>query len=247
MVFNGINFRGAQLASDDNMLPDSQKRLCAGDHGDRPRHGAGVNQAKRLPNLPEHSAAGTIYHRRSLRRGQWRRSAGHDQRSGWLPPGLQRALRNDAGSQREGHTRFALTAGSTRSGNSQQETPDFFHGTVTHGLPAGWTLYRGTQLADRYRAFNLGVGKNMGYFGALSLDITQANATLADDSEKSGAVGAFSHNKSLNDTGTNLQLAGYRYSTRWHYNFADTTYRRMSGYSVETQDGVIQVKPKFTD
>ncbi len=32
----------------------------------------------------------------------------------------------------------------------------------------------------------------MGYFGALSLDITQANATLADDSEHQGAVGAFS-------------------------------------------------------
>ncbi len=26
-VFDGINFRGAQLASDDNMLPDSQKGL----------------------------------------------------------------------------------------------------------------------------------------------------------------------------------------------------------------------------
>ncbi|STV03295.1 outer membrane protein for export and assembly of type 1 fimbriae [Klebsiella pneumoniae] len=76
--------------------------------------------------------------------------------------------------QREGHTRFALTAGEYRSGNSQQETPDFFQGTAMHGLPAGWTLYGGTQLADRYRAFNLGVGKNMGYFGALSLDITQA-------------------------------------------------------------------------
>ena len=32
-----------------------------------------------------------------------------------------------------------------------------------------------------------------------------------------------------------------------YYSFADTTYRRMSGYDVETQDGVIQVKPKFTD
>lgn len=75
--------------------------------------------------------------------------------------------------QREGHTRFALTAGEYRSGNSQQETPDFFQSTAMHGLPAGWTLYGGTQLADRYRAFNLGVGKNMGYFGALSLDITR--------------------------------------------------------------------------
>lgn len=97
--------------------------------------------------------------------------------------------------QREGHTRFALTAGEYRSGNSQQETPDFFKGTAMHGLPAGWTLYGGTQLADRYRAFNLGVGKNMGYFGALSLDITQANAT-ADDSEHQGQSVRFLYNKS---------------------------------------------------
>lgn len=57
----------------------------------------------------------------------------------------------------------------------------------------------------------------------------------------------FLYNKSTDETGTNLQLVGYRYSTRGYYNFADTTYRRMSGYSVETRDGVIQVKPKFTD
>ncbi|MDH8260080.1 fimbria/pilus outer membrane usher protein, partial [Klebsiella quasipneumoniae] len=107
----------------------------------------------------------------------------------------------------------------------QQETPDFFQSTAMHGLPAGWTLYGGTQLADRYRAFNLGVGKNMGYFGALSLDITQANATLPDDSEHQGQSVRFLYNKSLDETGTNLQLVGYRYSTRGYYNFADTTYR----------------------
>ncbi|WP_414467052.1 fimbria/pilus outer membrane usher protein, partial [Klebsiella oxytoca] len=83
--------------------------------------------------------------------------------------------------QREGHTRYAVTAGEYRSGSNQQEKPKFFQGTLLHGLPAGWTLYGGTQLADRYRAFNLGVGKNMGELGALSLDITQANATLPDD------------------------------------------------------------------
>lgn len=156
------------------------------------------------------------------------------------PASLQRAPSTVPVLQREGHTRFALTAGEYRSGNSQQETPDFFRGTAMHGLPAGWTLYGGTQLADRYRAFNLGVGKNMGYFGALSLDITQANATTADDSEHQGQSVRFLYNKSTDETGTNLQLVGYRYSTRGYYNFADTTYRRMSGYSVETRDGVIR-------
>ncbi|SQA97220.1 Outer membrane usher protein fimD precursor [Cedecea neteri] len=40
---------------------------------------------------------------------------------------------------------------------------------------------------------------------------------------------------------------GYRYSTSGYFTLADTAYSRMSGYRVETQDGAIQVKPKFTD
>lgn len=45
--------------------------------------------------------------------------------------------------QREGHTRFALTAGEYRSGNSQQETPDFFRGTAMHVFAGRLTLYGG--------------------------------------------------------------------------------------------------------
>lgn len=48
--------------------------------------------------------------------------------------------------------------GSTAAATVSRKRP-IFRGTVMHGLPAGWTLYGGTQLADRYRAFNLGVGK----------------------------------------------------------------------------------------
>lgn len=87
----------------------------------------------------------------------------------------------------------------------------------------------------------------MGDFGALSLDITQANATLSDYSDHQGQSIRFLYNKALSDVGTNIQLVGYRYSTKGYYNFADTAYRRMSGYDVQAQDGVIQVKPKFTD
>ena len=246
-VFDGINFRGAQLASDDNMLPDSQKGFAPVIHG----IARGTAQVSVKQN-------------------------GYEIYQSTVPPGpftindlyaagnggdLQVTIKEADGSsqvfsvpyssvpvlQREGHTRYAATAGEYRSGSNQQEKPKFFQGTLLHGLPAGWTLYGGTQLADRYRAFNLGVGKNMGDLGALSLDITQANATLPDDSEHQGQSVRFLYNKSLTDTGTNIQLVGYRYSTRGYFSFADTTYSRMSGYNVATQDGVIEVKPTFTD
>ena len=246
-VFDGINFRGAQLASDDNMLPDSQKGFAPVIHG----IARGTAQVSIKQNGYE------IYH-------------------STVPPGpftindlyaagnggdLQVAIKEADGSvqsftvpyssvpvlQREGHTRYALTAGKYRSGNDLQEDPTFFQSTLMHGLPAGWTLYGGTQLADRYRAFNLGVGKNMGDLGALSVDITQANATLPDDSEQQGQSVRFLYNKSLSELGTNIQLVGYRYSTQGYYSFADTTYQRMSGHSVVTEDGPVYVKPKFTD
>ncbi|MBC1186717.1 fimbrial biogenesis usher protein [Kluyvera sp. SCKS090646] len=246
-VFDGINFRGAQLASDDNMLPDSQKGFAPVIHC----IARGTAQVSIKQNGYE------IYH-------------------STVPPGpftindlyaagnggdLQVAIKEADGSvqsftvpyssvpvlQREGHTRYALTAGKYRSGNDLQEDPTFFQSTLMHGLPAGWTLYGGTQLADRYRAFNLGVGKNMGDLGALSVDITQANATLPDDSEQQGQSVRFLYNKSLSELGTNIQLVGYRYSTQGYYSFADTTYQRMSGHSVVTEDGPVYVKPKFTD
>ena len=246
-IFDGINFRGAQLASDDNMLPDSQKGFAPVIHG----IARGTAQVSIKQNGYE------IYH-------------------STVPPGpftindlyaagnggdLQVTIKEADGSnqtftvpyssvpvlQREGHTRYALTAGKYRSGNEQQDDPTFFQGTLMHGLAAGWTLYGGSQLADRYRALNFGVGKNMGNLGAMSVDITQANATLPDDSRQQGQSVRFLYNKSLNELGTNIQLVGYRYSTRGYFSFADTTYQRMSGYSVVTEDGPVYVKPKFTD
>ena len=246
-IFDGINFRGVQLASDDNMLPDSQKGFAPVIHG---------------------IARGTA--QVSIKQN------GYEIYQSTVPPGpftindlyaagnsgdLQVTIKEADGSsqvftvpyssvpvlQREGYSRYTVTAGEYRSGNNQQEKPKFFQGTLLQGLPAGWTLYGGTQLADRYHAFNLGVGKNMGELGALSLDVTQANATLPDDSDHQGQSVRFLYNKSLTDTGTNIQLVGYRYSTHGYFSFADTTYSRMSGYNVATQDGVIEVKPTFTD
>ncbi|ELP5685311.1 fimbrial biogenesis usher protein [Salmonella enterica subsp. enterica serovar Bredeney] len=245
-IFDGINFRGVRIASDDNMLPDSQKGFAPVIHG----IARGTAQVLIKQN-------------------------GYEIYNSTVPPGpfsindlyaagnggdlLVTIKEADGRSQvitvpyssvpllqREGHARYSVTVGEYRSGNDTQKSK-FFQSTLLHGLPAGWTIYGGTQIADRYSAFNLGLGKNMGELGALSIDITQANATLPDDSKHQGQSVRFLYNKSLNELGTNIQLVGYRYSTRGYYSFADTTYRQMSGYNLETQDGVIQVKPKFID
>lgn len=75
----------------------------------------------------------------------------------------------------------------------------------------------------------------MGWLGAVSLDVTRANARLPDESRHDGQSYRFLYNKSLTETGTNIQLIGYRYSTRGYFSFADTARKKMSGYSVLTQ------------
>lgn len=247
-IFDGINFRGVQLASDDNMLPESQRGFAPVIHG-----------------IARGTAQVTI------------KQNGYEIYQNTLPPGpftiddiytagnggdLEVTIKEADGSsqvftvpwatvpilQREGHTRYAVSTGEYRNGGGQQEKPKFFQGVVMQGLPADWTLYGGAQLADRYRAFNLGTGRSMGYWGAISLDITQTLATLPDDSDHHGQSIRFLYNKTLNDIGTHIQLVGYRYSTSGYYSFSDTAYRRMSGYRIEEiEEGGRQVKPRYID
>lgn len=246
-VFDGINFRGAQLASDDNMLPDSQRGFAPTIHGiargtaqvSVKQNGYEIYQSTVPPGpfvINDLFAAG---------------SGGDLQVTIKEADGSSQVLSVPYSSvpvlQREGRIRYTVTAGEYRSGSYQQEKPKFFQATLLRGLSAGWTLFGGLQIADRYRALSFGVGKNLGQLGALSLDLTHARARLPDDSDHQGQSIRFLYNKSLTETGTNIQLVGYRYSTQGYFNFADTTYNRMSGYNVETQEGVVEVKPKFTD
>jgi outer membrane usher protein len=164
-VFDGINFRGAQLASDDNMLPDSQKGFAPVIHG----IARGTAQVSVKQN-------------------------GYEIYQSTVPPGpftindlyaagnggdLQVTIKEADGSSQvftvptrpfRCSSARAIPAMPSPPGVPQRQQsagkPKFFQGTLLHGLPAGWTLYGGTQLADRYRAFNLGVGKNMGELGA---------------------------------------------------------------------------------
>lgn len=245
-IFDGINFRGVQLASDDNMLPDSQRGFAPVIHG-----------------IARGTAQVTI------------KQNGYDIYNSTVPPGpftindiyaagnsgdLQVTIKEADGStqiftvpyssvpllQREGHTRYSITAGEYRSGNAQQENPAFsrVHYSTAFRLAGQYMVERNWRIVI---VLLISVSGKHGALGALSVDMTQANSTLPDDSQHDGQSVRFLYNKSLNESGTNIQLVGYRYSTSGYFNFADTTYSRMNGYNIETQDGVIQVKPKFTD
>ncbi|MFX2611951.1 fimbrial biogenesis usher protein [Enterobacter mori] len=138
--------------------------------------------------------------------------------------------------QREGRIKYSVTAGEHRSGNDQQDEAQFTQGTLSWGLPHGVTVYGGTQLSSDYRSAAMGLGFNLGEWGAVSVDATHANTTLADDSEHTGQSFRFQYAKSLNEYGTNVQFMGYRYSTSGYYSFAESTWKAMEGAIYENDE-----------
>ncbi|HCH0657565.1 TPA: fimbrial biogenesis usher protein [Enterobacter asburiae] len=235
-VFDSISFRGVQLASDDNMLPDSLKGFAPTVRGIAKsnaqvtikQNGYIVYQTYVAPgafainDLFPTSSSGDLVVEVKEQDGKIQTYS--------VPYSAVPLL------QREGRLKYSLTAAKYRTSNDQQEQTPFGQGTLIWGLAHGITLYGGTQFSSNYKAVALGAGVNMGDWGALSADVTQAKSTLIDDSQHTGQSLRVLYAKSLNDFGTNFQLLGYRYSTSGYYTFTDTTYKHMDGYNNDPEN-----------
>ncbi|WP_237657395.1 fimbria/pilus outer membrane usher protein [Serratia fonticola] len=125
--------------------------------------------------------------------------------------------------RRPNSLKYELTVGHYNGGvteGSQEAT--FVQGTTIYGLPHNVTLYGGSVVAKDYLSLVFGSGLSLGYFGALSADVTTSSATLqGQDARQSGTSYRVRYAKSLLETGTSVDLAAYRYSTRNYYSFAD--------------------------
>ncbi|AHG20869.2 fimbrial protein [Chania multitudinisentens RB-25] len=243
-IFDSLGFRGARLYSVDSMYPDSQQgyapvirgiartyaRVVVRQNGFVIYQGPVSPGAFAIDDLNATSSSGDL--------NVTIEESDGSQQNYTVPYSTVPML------QREGRWKYDLVAGDFRSGNGQQSRPFFTQGTLIAGLPQGYTLYGGSQLAERYSAFALGAGKNLGGWGALSLDVTHADSQLADDSKHTGQSLRFLYAKSLNEYGTTVQLLGYRYSTRGFYTLDEVAYRNMEGYEyTQQEEGTLQKEP----
>ncbi|MBS0847811.1 fimbria/pilus outer membrane usher protein [Citrobacter sp. JGM124] len=103
----------------------------------------------------------------------------------------------------------------------------FAQGSLGYGLPYDTTLYSGYQLANDYLALGMGLGKDIGNVGALSFDMIESKAKI-DNKSYVGNSYRILFAKSFSNTGTNIQLTGYRYSTSNYYTFSEASYRNNS-------------------
>jgi outer membrane usher protein len=225
-VFDSVAFRGGQLASDDEMTPDSLKGYSPVIRG----------IAKTNAEVTVYQNGHSIY-KTSVAPGAFEIN---DMYATGGAGDMQVTIKESDGSeqhlivpyaslpvlQREGHVKYSVTAGQTRSSGEKQA--DFGQLTAIYGLPYGITAYGGVQGANiDYTSASLGLGINLGSIGALSSDVTQSWATINNGTGDRGSKGSgqslrVRYSKNIITTGTNFTVAGYRYSTKGYYSLQDT-------------------------
>lgn len=220
-IFDSVQFRGAQLASDDNMLPDSLRGFAPVIRGIAQsnaqvtvrQNGYIIYQSYVAPgafaitDLYPTSSSGDLDITITEADGTERHSV---QPFSAVPIML-----------REGQLKYALTGGEYRTPQDGARTPNFVQSTLIYGLPYDSTVYGGMQFSDKYNAFALGMGHGFGDWGSISFDVMQANTELRNNDRSSGQSYRFQYAKDINETGTTFTLAGYRYSTSGFYDFKE--------------------------
>ncbi|MDD1014983.1 fimbria/pilus outer membrane usher protein [Pseudomonas rubra] len=222
-VFDSLPFRGVQLATDMGMWPDSLQ-----------------GYAPVVRGVAETRAKVEVLHN------------GYSLYSTYVPPGpfeiddlnaaggsgdLEVIITEADGRERrftqpyatlgnlmrEKAWRYSLTLGEYNAAD-EGDRPKLGQATLAYGLPADYTVYGGVLGNDFYQATLLGLGKNLGHFGAVSLDATQARTDGADSRRDTGQSYGLRYGKAF-ATGTSVRFAGYRYSTEGYRDFAEAVWQ----------------------
>ncbi|MBG3013540.1 fimbrial biogenesis outer membrane usher protein [Proteus mirabilis] len=230
-VFDSVPFRGIQLGTDDDMYPESVRGYAPVVRG----------IARSNAQITIRQNGYTIY--------QTEVAAGPFEINDLYPTGssgdLYVTIKESNGSeqhqiipfaslpvlQREGYVSYSITGGEYRAYDKEIEKQKFGQLTLIYGLPYGATAYGGSQLSNNYQAYSIGIGQNLGALGAISIDVTQANSKLNNGDTSRGQSYRFRYNKNLNTIGTNIALAGYRYSTDGYYSLAEVFDEYRNGIS----------------
>lgn len=230
-VFDSIPFRGVQLASDDDMLPESLRGYAPSVRG----------IARTNAQVTIRQNGYVIY--------QTYVSPGSFEITDMYPTGgsgdLNVTIKESDGSeqhlivpyaslpvlQREGHLKYSITSAAYRSYDSNVHKTPFTQGTFIYGLDHGFTGYGGGQFASRYQSLAIGMGKNLGDAGAFSIDMTQAWSNQQDNTRINGRSFRMRYSKNFLTTGTNFAIAGYRYATSGYFDMQEVldTYRDDQG------------------
>lgn len=218
LVFDTLPFVGAQIATDERMLPESLRGYAPDIHGFA-RTNARVTVRQ----------SGQIIYETTVTPGEF---LINDLYPTGYGGDLDVTVREADGSEqhflvpyasvaqllRPGSDRYSLVAGKLRN-QYLHNNPQLYQATYQRGLTNILTGYGGLQGSQDYIAAQLGVAVGTAA-GAVAADITQARARLNDDGlTSSGQSYRVTYSKNISETNSNLSVAAYRFSTSGYMDF----------------------------
>ena len=223
-IFDTVSFRGVRLASDDRMLPDSLRGYAPVVRGvaasnarvEIRQNGYLIYQTTVAPGPFEISDLYPTGYGGDLQvtvteanGGQHRFTVPYSSVAQLLRPGIGR---------------YSVTAGRVRD-TYLHEHPYLFQGTYQRGFTNLVTGYGGAVVSQGYGAVLLGGAFNT-RVGAFSVDFTHAHTQLPGMGGYSGQSLKLGYSKFLADTGSNISVAAYRYSTSGYLGLQDALLTR---------------------
>lgn len=227
-VFDSFGFRGVSLASDDQMLPDSQFDYAPVVHGIAQTN-ARVVITQNGNTILETTVSPGAFEINDL----YATGYGGDLHvTVYEADGSQNTFTVPYASLvqllRPGVWRYSATAGQVQQ-PSLASAEHFTQATLQRGFNNYLTGYTGAVGAQHYTAGLLGIAINT-LLGAVAADVTGARASITDTYSSSGQSLRLSYSKLIHDTQTNIALSTYRYSSSGYYSFADAqTARQAAG------------------
>lgn len=220
-VFDSVQFRGAQLMSNEEMLPDSQRGFAPIIRG--------MAHSNAKVTVSQH---GYVIYETFVAPGAF---AINDLYPTAQSGDLEVTVKESDGSERkftqpfsavpfmlrQGRIKYSVSIGRFYSTQSETRRPQFMQSTLFYGLPADVTFYGGMQVAEDYQSWSGGLGRGFGELGSLGVDYTHAITRTPSEKRYSGHSARVQYQKNFATTGTTLSLASYRYSSLGYYDFSE--------------------------
>ncbi|AKP32305.1 fimbria/pilus outer membrane usher protein [Yersinia aleksiciae] len=238
--FSSMGFTGIALATDDRMLPESQR-----------------GYAPVVRGIARTNAKVTVYqngrpiYQSTVSPGQFEfddlsaTNFGGDltveiQEADGSLSTFQVPFSSVPESLRPGYSRYSFAAGKVRDQGNHELFSEL---TYQRGVSNAITANSGLRLAPGYQALMLG-GVFTHYIGALGLDVTYSKANLPDDEQQSGWMARAAFSRTFEATNTTLSVAGYRYSTEGYRDLSDVLGVRAASHSKVWSSGTYQQRSR---
>lgn len=217
-IFDGFNYVGGSISTDDQMLPPNLRGYAPDI--------SGVAHTTAKVTV---SQMGRVIYETQVPAGPFRIQDLGDSVSGTLHVRIEeqngQVQEYDISTAsmpfltRQGQVRYKMMMGRPQEWGHHIEGGFFSGGEASWGIADGWSVYGGALADEHYQSAALGVGRDLSILGAMAFDITHSHARLDDDTAYSkrtldGNSFRLSYAKDFDELDSRVTFAGYRFSEK---------------------------------